>query len=308
MNPKTVITVVAVALATAVGNAIADSSQGAQTRRNDESCGASDNRGRYDAASGAYRQRRLEIIGLTADQRLVCFSEQAPLSADTIAKVSGLGGSAGDTRLVGLDFRPATGDLYGVGEKGGVYTIDPATAVATSVAQLSVPLSGTSFGVDVNPAADALRIISDTGQNLRFSFALGTTTADVGLTYPPAVTPAAGVSGAAYTNNDLDPNTVTTLYDIDAALDQVAVQAPANSGTLSPTGKLLVDAGSDAGFDIYSTLRKGTTVRADAFASLVVNGKTRLYRIQLLTGRAEFKGNFKVRDRVIGIAIPLNQL
>ena len=57
--------------------------------------------------------------------------------------------------------------LYGVGNGGGVYSIDPATAQASFVSQLSVALDGTSFGVDFNPAAGRLRIVSDAGQNLR---------------------------------------------------------------------------------------------------------------------------------------------
>lgn len=179
---------------------------------------------------------RLRIIGLTADQRLVCFREDNPRGADDIGYVSGL---SGDARLVGIDFRPANRALYGVGNAGGLYTIDPRTAVATLIGQLNVPLQGTSFGVDVNPAADALRVISDAGQNLRYSFATGATFTDGPLTYPPAA--AAGVTGAAYTNNDGDPNTATTLFDLDSTLDQVAIQSPANSGQLAATGKLGAD-------------------------------------------------------------------
>jgi hypothetical protein len=83
----------------------------------------------------------------------------------------------------------ANNQLYGVGDAGGVYTVNDRNARATKVGQLSVGLQGTNFGVDVNPAADALRVISDTGQSLRFSFAAGTTTVDGTLTYPPATTP-----------------------------------------------------------------------------------------------------------------------
>lgn len=54
--------------------------------------------------------------------------------------------------------------LYGVGNHGGVYQINRFTAEATFIA---VSLDGTHFGVDSNPAADRLRIVSDTGQNLR---------------------------------------------------------------------------------------------------------------------------------------------
>lgn len=182
------------------------------------------------------------------------------------------------------------------------------TGGAAKVGQLSVPLQGTNFGVDVNPAADALRIISDTGQNLRFSFSAGTTTADVTLTYPPATTPATGVTGAAYTNNDADANTATTLYDLDTSLDQIAIQSPANSGQLAATGKLTVDAGPNAGFDIYSRIEGGTTVELFGYAVLQVNGSYRVYDITLFSGRAEDNGAFPRGSQVFDLAIPLNQL
>ena len=82
-------------------------------------------------------------------------------------------GLTGDTALVGIDFRPATGALVGLGNQGGIYTIDPATGVATNRVQLSEALSGTSFGVDFNPTVDRLRIVSDTGQNLRANLDTG---------------------------------------------------------------------------------------------------------------------------------------
>ena len=31
-----------------------------------------------------------------------------------------------DAALVGIDYRPATGDLYGLGDQGGVYVLDDA--------------------------------------------------------------------------------------------------------------------------------------------------------------------------------------
>lgn len=118
-------------------------------------------------------------------------------------------------------------------------------------------LVGASFGVDFNPVVDRLRIISDTVQNLRANVDTGVTLVDGTLTYPPATAPATGVTGAAYTNNDSDVNTATTLYDVDSMMDQVAIQPPANSGSLSATGKLTVDTSSSVGFDIYSTVRNG---------------------------------------------------
>ena len=253
-------------------------------QRGDDGCGDArrgGDRGGSDDRRGD-RVAQLDVIGLTADARLICFETDEPEDARTIGALTGL---MGDTRLVGIDYRPNGGALYGVGNAGSVYTINDDTAAATKVGQLSVALAGASFGVDVNPAADALRIISDTGQNLRFSFAAGTTTVDGTLTYPPATTPATGVTGAGYTNNDSYPNTATTLYDVDSTLDQVAIQSPANSGQLAATGKLGVDTNSIIGFDIYSTIRNGTTVDLDAFASLTVGGQSGFYAITLFTGR-----------------------
>ena len=185
--------------------------------------------------------------------------------------------------------------------------MDDSTAEASKVGQLSVTLQGTNFGVDVNPAADALRVVGDQGQNLRFSFSAGTTTVDGTLTYPPATMPVAGVSAAAYTNNDLDPNTATTLFDLDASLDQIAIQAPANSGQLSATGKLTIDAGPNAGFDIYSEINGGTTVDVQGFATLAVNGTYRLYEINILTGKATDRGGYFRNIEVFDLALPLDQ-
>jgi Domain of unknown function (DUF4394) len=251
------------------------------------------------------RGRDLKLIGLTSDQRLIFFDEDDPDDARTIGYVGGL---SPDTSLVGIDFRVQDGKLYGVGNMGGVYTIDT-RGIATPVNTLTVALNGTSFGVDFNPAADRLRIISDTGQNLRHNVnAGGVTIADATLNYT-AGTPAAGMTGAAYTNNDLDANTGTTLFDLDYALSQIALQSPPNNGSLVATGKMTVDATSAIGFDIYSTVRNGVTVDVEAFASLTstVDGRVGLYEINLLTGKATSRGKFRSNNQVIDIAIPLNQ-
>ena len=136
----------------------------------------------------------------------------------------------------------------------------------------------------MSPAADALRIISDTGQNLRFSFLAGTTTVDGPLTYPPATIPATGVTGAAYTNNDADPNTATTLYDLDTTRDLLVRQNPPNAGGLETVGPLGFPAGAPAGFDIVAT--PGGEF---AFAALNLDRYplTVLFQVDLTTGQAQ---------------------
>lgn len=251
----------------------------------------------------------LRVFGLTSDQRLICFAEDRPDRAKTVASITGLTG--GDTMLVGFDFRVQDGFLYGVGNGGGVYRINTETGAATFVNQLTVALSGASFGVDFNPAADRLRIISDTGQNLRHNInAGGVTINDGALSYTaPATTTALGVTGAAYTNNDLDATTATTLFSLDTNLDQIAIQSPANNGTLAATGKLTVDTTSNVGFDIYSTVREGITVNVEGFATLTsaTDGRVTFYSVALLNGKATSRGRFAATNQVIDIAIPLAQ-
>lgn len=261
----------------------------------------------------AERCPKLQVIGLTSDQRLVAFRACKPRKLREIGPVSGLGG--GDSALVGIDFRVKDGLLYGVGNGGGVYTIDAATAQASFVSQIGPALEGTSFGVDFNPAADRLRIVSDAGQNLRHNvdLATGGTTEDLDLTYtapPTQPVTATGVAAAAYTNNDITvmgaANTATTLFDLDTNLNQLVIQSPPNNGILAATGLLGVDPGSAAGFDIYSTLDfGGRTVRNTGIASLVVDGVTGLYGIELLTGKAQRLGT--LGDSVVDLAVPLDQ-
>lgn len=247
---------------------------------------------------------KLRVVGLAdGGTALVHFETAKPGKVRGAVGVTGLTG--GDTRLIGIDYRVQDGHLYGVGDRAagaGVYRIDAGTGLATLVTRLTVALTGSTFGVDFNPAANALRITSDSGQNLRQPFATAgaPTVADGALSYAaPAIAP--GINGAAYTNNDLDPNTATTLFDLDTALNQIAVQSPANAGSLAPTGMLGVDAGGDTGFDIYSTLRDGTTVGVTGFAA--VNGS--LYEIALLSGTATSRGT--IGAAVTDIALPLDQ-
>ncbi len=251
----------------------------------------------------------LEVVGLTVDQRLVGFSDNSPSSPRSHGRIHGL---TGDIKLVGIDFRVQSGELYGVGDKGGIYTVSR-DAKASKVSQLTVALNGTHFGVDFNPAANRLRVISDTGQNLRHNIddpaAPRVTTADGTLTnpaVPPSTTPttALGVTGAAYTNNDLNTATATTLFDIDTVNDRVSLQSPANAGTLAPTGALGVNAGPSAGFDIYYAPKTGTN---QGFAALKTSDTYRFYRVNILNGKAEHIGTFPADRQVFDIALPLNQ-
>ncbi|MFI2436667.1 DUF4394 domain-containing protein [Streptomyces sp. NPDC018693] len=240
------------------------------------------------AGSATTATPSLRAFGITGDGTLMAkFTTDRPDVLDWVRVITGL---SGDTRLLAVDHRVQDGLMYGLGEKGGIYTIKtpPQTSdvVVTKVSQLKVPLYGNNFGFDFNPAADRLRVVSDNGQNLRHNLNDHTTVEDTTLTTPPLTGPSRGVTASGYTNNDLVAATGTLLYGIDTTTDNLVLQAPANNGTLSTVGSLGFDAQSNAGLDIFSYLTGGKTTSVAAFASLTPYGASTptLYSINLVTG------------------------
>jgi hypothetical protein len=252
---------------------------------------------------GAIPGGDLEVVGLTSDDRLICFQQATPTQSDSIGFVTGL---STDTSIVGMDFRPATGDLWALGDAGGLYTLDLRNGNATLRARLGVALTGTAFGVDFNPTVDRLRVVGNDGQNLRVNVDTGAVTVDSSLSVT-SPTVASGVVGAAYTNNDTNPNTATTLFVLDSSTDQIFIQAPPNAGSLNPVGKLVGDAAVDAGFDIYSQKKNGPTIGNFGYAVYSRGTARGFYVINLLTGRGWPRGSFRAGDDVVDIAVPLNQ-
>jgi hypothetical protein len=259
-------------------------------------------------SSAAQPSSGLRAFGISADGTLmVTFTTNLPQELNWVRQIQGF---SGDTAAIGLDQRVQDGQLYLVGNKGGIYKVklpnppSQPNPIITKVSQLTVALHGTNFGVDFNPAADRLRVTSDTGQNLRHDLNAHSTVADTMLSTPPTPGATTGVTAAAYTNNDLDPSTATTLFDIGTMTDQVLIQSPANNGTLAPTGSLTVDAGSNAGFDIFSTLSGGKAVSVAGFATLVApNGTSSLYSINLLNGTATSLGQFPLPITDLAISL-----
>ncbi|GGW92270.1 DUF4394 domain-containing protein [Streptomyces chartreusis] len=238
--------------------------------------------------SAASATPSLRAFGITGDGTLMAtFTTDRPNVLDWVRVVTGL---SGDTKLLALDHRVQNGLLYGLGDKGGIYTIKtpPQTSdvVVTKVSQLQVALYGTNFGFDFNPAADRIRVVSDNGQNLRHNLNDHTTVEDTTLTTPPLTGPTRGVTASGYTNNDLVASTGTLLYGIDTTTDNLVLQAPANNGTLTTVGSLGFDAQPNAGLDIFSYLTNGKTTSVAAFASLTPYGASSptLYSINLVTG------------------------
>ena len=241
-------------------------------------------------------------LGLSSNgKNLTIFDLKTAKRTKALGQAKGL---VGDVRLIGIDERPADHKVYGVGDKGGIYVINRGNGVVRKVSQVSVALEGQHFGVDFNPAADRLRIISDTGQNLRHDVtqATPTTAVDGALNYEG--TTATGITAAGYTNSDNDPSTGTTLFNLDMTRDQVVQQVPANSGNLLVSGPFGPRQGPVAGFDIVGSNSGSRTADNTGFASIrpTGGGLATLYSVNLLSGK--FTKVAKFDKDIADLAIP----
>ncbi|WP_426107411.1 DUF4394 domain-containing protein [Massilia sp. TSP1-1-2] len=223
-----------------------------------------------------------DAVVLSASGKLASFNLDAPATLRTNVAITGL--QAGEV-LLGIDFRPADGNLYGVGSTGRIYTLNPATGAATvkstmaaDAADTSAPfasLEGTEFGVDFNPAADRLRVIGSLGQSLRINVDTGATTTDGAINGGAAGT---AINAAAYTNA-FAGTANTTLFVIDARNGTLYTQNPPNNGTLTTPVSLGVSASIIGGFDIDARNNQG-------YAVMTVGGARNLYAVNLAASAA----------------------
>ena len=197
------------------------------------------------------------IVGLAENNNLVIFDSARPSAILSALPITNTGG---DT-LLGIDFRPATGQLYGLGHLGApgvrLYTIDPVTGAATLVSALTADpadptdpytdVFGTDFGVNFNPVVDRIRVVTDTGQNLRVNPVTGGIITDTPLAFA-AGDPNAGqipkVVDAAYSNNVANA-TSTTLYGLEGIDPDLRCQKTQTDGTVVKALCLVRQGGAD---------------------------------------------------------------
>ncbi len=240
-------------------------------------------------SAGAASANAAPAFGVNAANQLVRFDTATPGTVTNIGTITGL--QAGET-ILGIDFRPANGQLYALGSTSRLYAINFRSGVATQVGTAGAfTLSGTAFGFDFNPTVDRIRVVSNTGQNLR----LNPDTGALAATDPPLNPGTPNVNAAAYTNNFAGATT-TTLYDIDTTANALFIQNPANNGTLVLVGPLGVVATNSTGFDIGP-------FGGPAFAALTVGGVSGLYTINLGTGTATLVGAIGGGNVLRGLSI-----
>ena len=223
----------------------------------------------------------------TIDNKLYRFNPMAP--SENSVNLIGMNDSE---NVVGLDFRPMNGALYAITNQNRLLTVNTANGQVTPIGSgLATALSGISFGFDFNPTVDRIRVVSNTGQNLRLHPELGTVVFTDGSLNPGAP----NVNAAAYTNNFASA-TSTTLYVIDSETDMLYKQVPPNDGVLVPVGSLGINVTSDNGFDIGGSSN-------GAFALLKVGSTTSLYQINLTTGQATSVANININATALALGL-----
>jgi hypothetical protein len=256
---------------------------------------------------------------VTFDHRLVKVNASRPHQVLRSRSLRGL--DKGD-RIAGLDYRVAKGVLFALSEKGRLYTLDTETARLTPVADpqsARLPTQSRKFGLDFNPTVDRIRVVAMSGENFRLHPETGAqidgdTTAegiqtDAPLRYVDGdrnIGKKPQVVAAAYTYNKTDEK-LTTNYALDRATGTLVIQGskegvtPAvspNTGQLTTVGPLGLGAFTDAAFDIAD-------IDNSAYAAIRVAAKdqTRLFTIDLSTGKAKLVGVLGTGARVLGMAI-----
>lgn len=234
-----------------------------------------------------------ELVATQPDSNdLFYFESDAPEDVDR-ETLSGL--DEGEN-LLGLDVRPSTGGLYVLGDHGNIYVVNTLSNTALKVASLPIELDAADrnvkFGVNFNPVADRLRIVTNDDENFNVDPATGAVTVEGKIQYDNQDHESPSVVAAAYT---LPPaGQPTTLYAVDQNRDGLYKVLPPASGVLSDREALDIDPSQVTGLDIGH----------DAGGFLVTrDGSTsKLFHLDVVTGDVEEQDGLDTEDGEIGSA------
>jgi len=248
-----------------------------------------------DDNNAAMQANRPDVVfyALTDANQLVKYNAKMPEMAESMVSITGL--PLGE-KIISIDFRPATGQLYALGQTSRLYTVnyDNGVAYALGSTTFNPALNSMVASIDFNPTVDRIRLVTNTGQNLRLHPELGTVVATDGNINGgsnPSIT------SIAYTNSFAGAAT-TDLFNIDVNTKKLYKQSPPNDGTLSEIGTISANFTGKGGFDINAD-------NSIMLASLTVDGKARLYTINTMNATTTYLADMSINN-IIDIAIPTN--
>jgi trimeric autotransporter adhesin len=256
------------------------------------------------------------VYAVTANNNLILFDSDAPDIIRSLIAVTGI--TAGQT-IEGIDYRPATGELYAIGYvqntgEARLYVINPVSGIATPIGSGTIALQPNMGEVnfDFNPTVDRIRVTGSNNANYRLHPVTGAIAAvDGALAYATGdfnvgIDPL--IAAAAYTNSYIGAST-TTLYNYDAALNIITTQIPPNNGTLNTVGVtgIAIDAVNPAvDMDVFFDAAAQANIALLSATSILANGSV-LYRLNLNTGEVTIIDTIGVATKVNDIAIVIDR-
>lgn len=254
------------------------------------------------------------MYALTSNGNLISVDIQQPELVRSITPISGL---AMGQVLSGMDFRPATGELFGLGYQAGtgeanLYTLNPITGVATMVGSAPMMLKPNmgKISMDFNPTVDRIRVTGSDNANYRLHPVTGMLAAtDMNLGFAASDVNAGkdpSVGAGAYTNSFAGATT-TTLYNYEDSLNVLTTQIPPNNGvlnTIGTSGIMVNPADPTSDMDIFFS-PYGEPNKA-YLATNTGNGNfDQLYSLNLTNGKATLLGKIGFGIAITDIAIAL---
>ena len=240
---------------------------------------------------------------------LLQFDSEAP---GTITQSLPITAGIGDS-LQAIDFRPATGQLYGLGVStppgaaslGQIYVIDPRTGFRMPLGSQFSLGNSTTYDIDFNPTVDRIRVVTDADTNLRVDPNNGSVINDGTLSFAPGdrnfgTNP--NIAGVAYVNNTPSA-TATQLFGIDSQLDQLVTISPANDGTLITVNPLSVRTNSIVGFDVGANGKAYVALGNEVQVPQPGQPQSSFYTINLSNGQLQLLGQINTPQEVRDIAV-----
>jgi len=228
------------------------------------------------------------LLAVDEVNNLISFDSANPGTTLSSVAITGTGGSS----ILAMDIRVADKQLYALADDNQIYTINRATGVASLF--LPIAVTGSNFAFDFNPTNTNLRIVSNDNTNyfVRFNAPPVALVQQANATYAPGSGFAdPDIVGAAYTFNDTNSATGTTLFVVDSRNDRLAT-LNVGTGVLTSVGALGVNVGSRTSFDIFGD-----------FEGYVLNGSS-LYSPNLATGALTLIGDTDRTLFALTAAIP----
>lgn len=264
------------------------------------------------------------VLILTDVGQLASIDSDKPDNVITSELITGL--RVNDS-IIGIDYRPADNQLYGVSNLGDIYAIDPITSHAelksTLIADVNnnilLPfngITGTLISMDFNPVTDRLRVIGDDGQILRINVDTGAVT-----TYSEpnsAANANTKISSIAFSNSFFG-SANTKLYEIDINNDRVYLRKPTIGDKLAEFPPLSITNKGNSSvnnndnpiqtaalLDIEPIKFSPLGVNAEGSSSFDIHGiSNQSYAVLTVDGRAQL---YKINLATIGEASPVSTL